>query len=96
MRGPITDLAATLLPPGRSYGAGDAKAAVEAIDKLQGADWYAMFKDLHAGLILDLAGNKKEAGKRFERAHKLDATALRARRGLRPLAVAQRQARTRR
>ena len=39
-----------------------------AIDKLQGADWYALFKDLHAGLILDLAGNKKEAGKRFERA----------------------------
>ena len=31
----------------------------------QGADWYALFKDLHAGLILDLAGNKKEAGKRL-------------------------------
>ncbi len=56
-----------------------------------GADWYDMFKDLHAGLILDLAGNKKEAGKRFERAHKLDATALRVVAGLRRLAVAQRQ-----
>ena len=77
VRGPITDLAATLLAAWASYGAGDAKAAVETIDKLQGADWYALFKDLHAGLILDLAGNKKEAGKRFERAHKLDATALR-------------------
>ena len=60
-----------------SYGASDAKAAIESIDKLQGADWYALFKDLHAGLILDLAGNKKEAGKRFDRAQKLDATALR-------------------
>jgi tetratricopeptide (TPR) repeat protein len=77
VRGPITDLAATLLASWATYGAGDAKNAVESIDKLQGADWYALFKDLHAGLILDLAGNKKEAGKRFDRAHKLDATALR-------------------
>jgi tetratricopeptide (TPR) repeat protein len=77
VRGPITDLAATLLAGWASYGAGDSKAAVEGIDKLQGADWYALFKDLHTGLILDLAGHKKEAGKRFDRAHKLDATALR-------------------
>jgi tetratricopeptide (TPR) repeat protein len=77
VRGPITDLAAILLAAWATYGAGDAKAAVESIDKLQGAEWYALFKDLHAGLILDLAGNKKEAGRRFDRAHKLDATALR-------------------
>jgi tetratricopeptide (TPR) repeat protein len=77
VRGPITDLTAALLGAWASYGANDAKGAIEAIDKLQGAEWYALFKDLHAGLILDLAGNKKEAGKRFERAIKLDATALR-------------------
>jgi len=77
VRGPITDLAATVLGAWASYGAGDAKAAVEAIDKLQGADWYALFKDLHAGLILDLSSSKKDAGKRFDRAQKLDATALR-------------------
>jgi tetratricopeptide (TPR) repeat protein len=77
VRGPITDLAATVLGAWASLGANDSKGAVEAIDKLQGADWYALFKDLHAGLILDLAGNKKEAGKRFDRAQKLDATALR-------------------
>jgi tetratricopeptide (TPR) repeat protein len=77
VRGPITDLASTLLAAWASYGAGDAKGAVGSIDKLQGADWYALFKDLHAGLILDLAANKKEAGKRLERAHKLDLTALR-------------------
>ena len=59
-------------------------------------DWYALFKDLHAGLILDLAGNKKEAGKRFERAYKLDATALRVVEAYGTLAVAQRQRRTRR
>src|SRR5262249_49572506 len=77
VRGPITALGATLLAGWGSYGAGDPKSAVGSIDKLQGADWYALFKDLHAGLILDLAGNKKEAGKRFDRAHKLDGTALR-------------------
>jgi tetratricopeptide (TPR) repeat protein len=76
-RGPITDLAATLLMAWASYGSGDSKSAIESIDKLQGADWYALFKDLHAGLILDLAGNKKEAGKRFERVQKLDAGAIR-------------------
>ena len=37
-----------------------------------------MFKDLHAGLISDVAGNRKEAGKRFEKVYKLDANALRA------------------
>jgi len=54
-----------LLGAWASYGAGDAKAAIESIDKLQGADWYALFKDLHAGLILDLAGNKKEGRQAF-------------------------------
>ena len=77
VRGPITDLAATLLNAWTLYGANDTKGAIEAIDRLQGADWYALFKDLHAGMILDLAGQKKEAGKRFDRAHKLDPTALR-------------------
>ena len=42
-----------------------------------GPDWYGIFKDFHAGLILDLSGNKKEAGKRFARAYKLEPTALR-------------------
>jgi tetratricopeptide (TPR) repeat protein len=77
IRGPITDLTATLLTAWSMYGAGDTKGAVASIDKLTGPDWYAIFKDLHAGMIYDLAGNKKEAGKRFEHAFKLDSTALR-------------------
>ena len=77
MRGPITDLTATLLSAWSMYGTGDAKGAVAAIDRLAGPEWYAIFKELHAGMIYDLAGNKKEAGKRFEHAYKLDATALR-------------------
>jgi tetratricopeptide (TPR) repeat protein len=60
------------------YGAGDVKGAIDSIDRLAGPDWYAIFKDLHAGLILDLANNRKDAGKRLERANKLDQGALRA------------------
>jgi tetratricopeptide (TPR) repeat protein len=77
VRGPITDLTATLLTAWSLQGAGDVKGAIEAIDKLTGPDWYAIFKDLHAGLILDVAGHRKEAGRRFEKAHKVDSSALR-------------------
>jgi tetratricopeptide (TPR) repeat protein len=76
-RGPINDLLATLLTAWSLYGAGDARGAVAVIDKLQGADWYGIFKEFHAGLILDLSGNRKEAGKRLERAFQLDSNALR-------------------
>ena len=77
IRGPITDLVATLLSGWASYGAGDAKAAVANIDKLTGPEWYPIFKDLHAGMILELAGKEKDAGARFERAYKLDDSMLR-------------------
>ena len=77
IRGPITDLTATLLSAWSSLGANDSKGAIAAIDHLAGPEWYAIFKDLHAGLIYDVAGNQKEAGKRLERAYKLDSTALR-------------------
>ena len=76
-RGPVTDLTATLLAAWSAAGANDSKGAIEAIDKLSGPEWYAIFKDMHAGLILDLANNKKEAGKRLEHSYKLDASALR-------------------
>jgi tetratricopeptide (TPR) repeat protein len=77
IRGPITDLVATLLSGWASYGAGDAKAAVTNIDKLTGPEWYPIFKDLHAGMILELSGKEKDAGTRFERAYKLDDSMLR-------------------
>jgi tetratricopeptide (TPR) repeat protein len=77
VRGPITDLTATLLTAWSAYGANDAKAAIAAIDHLTGPDWYSIFKELHAGMIYDIAGNEKEAGKRLEHAYKLDSTALR-------------------
>jgi tetratricopeptide (TPR) repeat protein len=77
IKGPITDLVATLLSGWASYGAGDAKSAVANIDKLAGPEWYPIFKDLHAGMILELAGKEKDAGTRFERVYKLDDSMLR-------------------
>src|SRR3982074_1177518 len=77
IRGPITDLVATLLSGWASYGAGDSKTAIANIDKLTGPEWYPIFKDLHAGMILELAGKEKDAGLRLERAHKLDDSMLR-------------------
>ena len=77
VRGPITDLTATLLIAWSQFGAGDPKGAVATIDKLNGPDWYGIFKDLHAGLILDLGGLSAEAGKRLESAYKQDSSALR-------------------
>jgi len=77
IRGPITDLVATLLSSWAAYGAGDAKGAVSAIDKLAGPEWYPIFKDMHAGMILELAGKEKDAGVRLERAYKLEDSMLR-------------------
>src|SRR6202451_759048 len=77
IRGPITDLVATLLSGWSSQGASDAKTAVANSDKLTGPEWYPIFKDLHSGMILELAGKEKDAGTRFERAYKLDDSMLR-------------------
>jgi tetratricopeptide (TPR) repeat protein len=77
VRGPVTDLTATLLSAWAFAGAGDTRDAIDTLDRLTGPDWYAIFKDLHAGLILDVANNKKDAAKRYERAYKADPMALR-------------------
>jgi tetratricopeptide (TPR) repeat protein len=77
VRGPITDLVATLLSGWAAYGAGDTRQAVSSIDKLAGPEWYPLFKDLHSAMILELAGKEKDAGVRLERAYKLDDSMLR-------------------
>ncbi len=77
VHGPVTDLAAALLTAWARDGAGDPHAAVDEMDKLAGPDWYGVFRDLHAGMIYDLAGMKKDAAKRYESAYKADPTALR-------------------
>src|SRR5262249_10824828 len=76
-RGQVSDLTGTLLTAWAQAGANDPRGAVDTIDKLTGQDWYPLFKELHAGLIYDLAGMKKEAGKRYEHAYQLNPNSLR-------------------
>jgi tetratricopeptide (TPR) repeat protein len=78
VRGPITDLTATLLSAWASQGSSDPKGAEARISRLAGPDWYNQFKELNAGLILDLAGRRREAGSHLEKAHELAPTDLRA------------------
>ena len=77
VRGPIADLTATLLTAWTYATVNEAKTGVDLVDKLQGAEWYTAFKELHAGLILEAAGQRKEAGKRLERAYRADPTSVR-------------------
>ncbi|MGB7036366.1 MAG: tetratricopeptide repeat protein [Xanthobacteraceae bacterium] len=77
VRGPVTDLTATLLSAWALAGQGDTHEAIDTLDKLSGPDWYGIFKDLHAGFVLDAAHDTKAAGKRFASAYKADPTALR-------------------
>ncbi|MCC6948161.1 MAG: tetratricopeptide repeat protein [Bradyrhizobiaceae bacterium] len=77
VRGPIADLTATLMSSWTLAAAGDFKNAVANIDRLQGPDWYAAFKDFHAGLMLDFAGQRRDAGARLKRAYEQDKNAMR-------------------
>jgi tetratricopeptide (TPR) repeat protein len=77
VRGPITDLAAALLGAWTHVGPNESKAALELIEKLGGPESYNAIKDMHAGLILDMSGQRRDALKRLEAAYKNDPTALR-------------------
>ena len=77
VRGPIADLTAALIGAWTLTASGNFKGAVSNIDKLQGPDWYAAFKDLHAGLMLDVAGQRRAAGVHLKRAYDQDKNAIR-------------------
>lgn len=50
------------------FGAGDGKAGADHIAKLQGPEWFDLFKLIHKALILDLAGDKAAAQEAYEAA----------------------------
>lgn len=72
-----SDLTSALLTGWAYLGSGDPSAGVAAVDRLAGADWFQLFKQFHAGLILDVAGRRNDAGRRLEEAYKQDPTILR-------------------
>lgn len=74
---PLSDLTAAVLTGWAEAGRGDVDAALKAIDKVSGLDWYVVFKNYHAGLIADLAGRKQTAAKRLAEAYAADNRALR-------------------
>jgi tetratricopeptide (TPR) repeat protein len=77
IRAPVADLTGTLLSAWTQANPHEFRAAIDAIDKLAGPEWYNIFKSLHSGMLLDVAGQRREAGKRLERAYQLDRGQLR-------------------
>src|SRR2546421_8148792 len=67
IRGPITDLVATLLSGWASYGAGDTKSAIANIHKLARPGWGPAFKDFRTRRVLGKSGKEKDARARVGR-----------------------------
>lgn len=76
-RGRAADITATLLGAWALGGAGEGKKALESIDRLRADPATAVFRDYHAGLIADLAGNKSEASRRLKSAYDAEQMTLR-------------------
>jgi tetratricopeptide (TPR) repeat protein len=76
-RGPVGDLTGGILSAWTLFGAGDTDDAIARLDQLTGPEWFSVFRELHAGLILDAAGRRRDAVRRLEKAYQLDQTALR-------------------
>jgi len=74
---PLSDLTVAILTGWADAGRGDVDQALKTVDKVAGLDWYAVFKNYHAGLIADLAGRKAIAAKRLSDAYGADNRALR-------------------
>ena len=70
------DITAILLSAWAYAGQGDAKRAMEMLDRIKD-DRFAGFRDYHAGLILDLVGNVGEATKRLKSSYEGEKTSLR-------------------
>ncbi len=70
------DLTAVLLTAWSYVGSGEIKKALAMIDALNEPS-FAVFRDFHAGLMLDAAGQSAEAGKRLHAAYGVDQSTLR-------------------
>ena len=70
------DLTTILLTAWSYIGSGDVKKAIAAINSLSDPT-FAVFRDFHAGLMLDVAGKTEEAGARLKAAYDGDQSTLR-------------------
>lgn len=76
-RGRAADITATLLSAWSQAGSGQTNRAIETLERLRGEASYNLFRDYHAGLILDVAGRKADAEKRLKSAYDAERTTLR-------------------
>ncbi|MDX3810169.1 tetratricopeptide repeat protein [Bosea thiooxidans] len=76
-RGRAADITATLLSAWSYLGSGNSRRAIETLERLKGEPSYNLFRDYHAGLILDAAGRRSEAEKRLKSAYDAEKTTLR-------------------
>lgn len=76
-RGRAADVTATLLTAWTWLGSKDPKRAIETVDRLKGEETFAMFRQVHAGLIAAAAGRQAEAEKRLQSAYEIDQKTLR-------------------
>lgn len=74
--GPLVGLTSEVLAAWAEAGAGSTAKALARLDKLSGEQWYAFFRNYHGGLIAQLAGDTKEAVKRFKAARAIDDNAV--------------------
>lgn len=58
-------LVTTLLSAWAQQGAGDAKAAIARIEKLEGPEWFALFKRFHMALIAEASGDAAAAKENY-------------------------------
>lgn len=70
------DLTTILLTAWSYIGSGDVKRALTLVDTMSDPS-FAVFRDFHAGLMLDVAGRTQEAGTRLKAAYASDQTTLR-------------------
>ena len=71
-----SDITANLLTAWTYAGSNEPKKAVETLDKLKD-DRFRVFRDYHAGLILELTGDSDAARQRLKSAYELDKNTLR-------------------
>ena len=70
------DITATLLAAWTYVGAGDAKRAVESVEKLKD-ERFGLFRDYHAALMLDVAGKRADAQRRISLVYAEDKATIR-------------------
>jgi tetratricopeptide (TPR) repeat protein len=76
-RGRSADITATLLAAWAYAGSRETNRALDTLERLRGESTFDRFRDFHAGLILDIAGRRKEADRRLKAAYDAEKTNLR-------------------